>query len=327
MNYIYRMNTIFCLNIISDKSPPSEFLLFKFGENPTYHIGGQEETIHFSEMDAYRFLANNHNKKVMIDYDHGSLMEYSPNPAETSKAAGFGVLRLKDDGLYLCDIEWTAPAAEKLKNGEFLYVSPAYETKDGEMERFINVALTNMPALINNAEILNNRGKTMADEKEIVELKAQLKAMELAMKAKDQALEAVEAQKQEVEVAGMVDEAIEAGKLGKAERAEYVQFGADYGVARLSGLLGKLKAKLPTKLNVVEKQEVEAPAEEVEELSKTKQAILRYLSAPGVDVGPIIKNADDKAKYLNKLADPKKTIESSRFFNGWGFRGLGGIKK
>src|SRR6266568_5120670 len=240
------MNTIYCLNIIEDKTPPDEFLLFKFGENPSYHFGTGEEDIMFSPQDAYKFLANNKNKKVMVDYDHGSLMTNSPNPSETSKAAGFGYLKLKDDGLYLTNIEWTPPAADKLKNGEFQYMSPAYEQNEhGEMDRFINVALTNLPALQNNAEILNQRGKTMADKNREQELEAELEAMKLSQKKMMAQFEAMTQAQELNDIKAVVVEAVQLGQVGKAEEVEYSDYGVKYGKEALVKMLSKLPKQLP----------------------------------------------------------------------------------
>lgn len=319
---------IYCLNAIAEKNPPKEFPLFKFGENPAYHFGMGEQNIEFTQTDAYKFLANNKNKKIMIDYDHGSLMMNSPNPAETSKAAGFGYLSLRDDGLYLTNIEWNPPAIDKLKNGEFRYVSPAYETNsDGEMERFINVALTNLPALQNNAEILNTRGKQMADEKEMQELKAELAATKLSLKQAEAVAKQAEQVQKHAAVEKAVDEAVKLGKFGNADRQEYLDFGNEFGVEKLNSLIAKLSRKLPA----IEKHgyvqptaEVAQPQGEVDMGNLNPErldTILRALSAKGTDgVSPLIKSEEDKIKFLNKLADPKKTIEGSRFFNGWGDR-------
>ena len=127
---------------LSDRTPPKEQKLFSYGSNDTMkgnfiltRTGAQEV------MARYR----HHAVDLMLDYEHHSLSENAT--PEQKKASGWGDLELREDGLHLVNIRWTPQAETYLKNGEFRYLSPAFNVNDdGEIVELINVALTNLPA-------------------------------------------------------------------------------------------------------------------------------------------------------------------------------------
>lgn len=125
-----------------DKTPPSEARLFTFGVNDT--TKGKfvlDRSAALEVMSRYK----EHQVDLMLDYEHHSL---DPNAIpEQKKASGWGSLEVRDDGLWLVDIKWTPVAAEYLKNGEFRYLSPAFNVDDdNRIIELVNVALTNLPA-------------------------------------------------------------------------------------------------------------------------------------------------------------------------------------
>jgi Mu-like prophage I protein len=130
------------ITLAGDRNPPTEAKLFSFGVNDTMkgkfvltRDGAQQVMMRHSE----------HGVDLMLDFEHHSLSkEATP---EQQKASGWGDLEVRDDGLYLVNIRWTPKAAEYLKNGEFRYLSPAFNVDDeNHIIELVNVALTNLPA-------------------------------------------------------------------------------------------------------------------------------------------------------------------------------------
>ncbi len=133
-----------------DREPPKEAKLFTFGTNETLK-GDFVLTRNGAEELMLRYKA--WGVKVMLDYEH---MSHSPSATpEQKKAAGRGDLELRDDGLYLVNIAWTSQAEEFLRNAEYMYLSPAFKLNDaGEIVELINVALVNMPATIDQEQLV-----------------------------------------------------------------------------------------------------------------------------------------------------------------------------
>ena len=84
---------------------------------------------------------------IVVDYDHQALAVMEPKSGKTAKAAGWvkGV-EVRDDGIW-ADIEWTAAAAEAIRNKEYRYLSPVvpHDAK-GNVKMILGVSLTNVPA-------------------------------------------------------------------------------------------------------------------------------------------------------------------------------------
>lgn len=95
-----------------------------------------------------RTLAYVAGTEVMVDYDHQSAFGVQPGVGGTAKAAGwFKAFEVRDDGIY-GQVQWTAAAAQAIRNLEYRYLSPLFSTfKDGRVGRIDNVALVNQPAL------------------------------------------------------------------------------------------------------------------------------------------------------------------------------------
>jgi len=80
-------------------------------------------------------LAHLGRTEMMVDYDH-----------QTSKAAGWvKELRASPVGI-MARIEWTAAAKAAIEAGEYRYLSP-YFTGEKAVQKILNIALVNMPAL------------------------------------------------------------------------------------------------------------------------------------------------------------------------------------
>lgn len=128
---------------LSDRVPPREFRLFRAGENET-----TKGTFLFDDRSAQAVMAQYraHGIDLMVDYDHASL-DVGVDPALSGRAAGWFELEVRDGELWAVNVRWTPAAAAALADGEWRFMSPAFEV-DEEMRvvRVLNVAITNMPA-------------------------------------------------------------------------------------------------------------------------------------------------------------------------------------
>lgn len=132
--------------------PPREFRLFTKGINrSTKGDWNFDDQAAKSVMARFKLL----NHRCTIDYDHGMLMQNSPNPAQTAKSAGDFVVELREDGsLWAGSVMWTPAAYEAIANGEWRFVSPAFDRdKDGRPVWLINCAIVNCPALFGAPEL------------------------------------------------------------------------------------------------------------------------------------------------------------------------------
>jgi phage I-like protein len=85
---------------------------------------------------------------LVLDYDHAT--DLAAPEGRPAPAAGWLKQFKVESGAIFARIEWTADAAEAVKEKKYRYVSPVFEhSKDGKVERILRAALTNNPALIN----------------------------------------------------------------------------------------------------------------------------------------------------------------------------------
>lgn len=85
-------------------------------------------------------------KGLVLDYDHST--DFAAPEGRPAPAAGWIKRFQVRDGAIFAQIEWTADAAEAIKEKKWRYVSPVFEhDKEGRVERILRAALTNNPAL------------------------------------------------------------------------------------------------------------------------------------------------------------------------------------
>ena len=85
---------------------------------------------------------------LVLDYDHST--DLAAPEGRPAPAAGWLKQFKVENGAIFARIEWTADAAEAVKEKKYRYVSPVFEhSKNGTVERILRAALTNNPALIN----------------------------------------------------------------------------------------------------------------------------------------------------------------------------------
>lgn len=135
----------FVLAILKEMSgTPAEFQVLPAGK---IEVHG-DEPAYLDEESAVKIIAayKSRGNDMVIDYEHQSLADVQ------SPAAGW----IKDlvwkgaEGLWAV-VEWTAKAAEYLKNREYRYFSPVMlvGAVDRKVALLVNVALTNNPAMNN----------------------------------------------------------------------------------------------------------------------------------------------------------------------------------
>ncbi len=129
--------------VVTGDAPPSEFQIFAAGQIET-----TKGTFTFDALAASKVMAEYeaHGIDLMIDYDHASLSSLTLDPAQSSKAAGWFNIELRNGALWAVNVRWTPPAAEALARKEWRFMSPAFATDDGKITGLLNVAITNLPA-------------------------------------------------------------------------------------------------------------------------------------------------------------------------------------
>jgi len=147
---------------------PTAFRIWSAGANATdmgRHV--------FSETSAALLMSTQAKRgnKFSIDVDHLSLNDTAP--PESRKAVGWHRLAVRQSvngpELWAVDVEWTDAVKAGLEKNppEWRYFSPAYHiAKDGEIDQYINTALTNNPAT-HDVTALASMVRTSMDYKEM----------------------------------------------------------------------------------------------------------------------------------------------------------------
>ena len=138
------MSNQVCLNIALTREPPTEFRLFKRGDNET-----SKGLFVFDDASAISVLAAfaaHGLDKLPIDYDH-KMLRAASGP-EGGKAAGWFLPAVRNGELWATQVTWTPAAAQAIRDAEFRFVSPAAFHSDGHIDELINVAITNLPATV-----------------------------------------------------------------------------------------------------------------------------------------------------------------------------------
>ncbi|WP_170122053.1 phage protease [Breoghania corrubedonensis] len=87
--------------------------------------------------------------EIMVDYDHQSVFASVPGVGGIAPAAGWiKEFQVRADGIW-GRVEWTAAAAQRIRAGEYRYLSPVYHHSKttGQLGPIVCVALTNTPNL------------------------------------------------------------------------------------------------------------------------------------------------------------------------------------
>jgi hypothetical protein len=142
------------LNELSDVSElPSEFRIFKAGENPS-----TKGSVWFDARSAKLVMgqARAHDVDHIIDLEHRSIRDQENGAPLDTDARGYYRPKMKGQDLWATGVSWTDDGAERLRSRRQRYTSPAFWTEwdrrlnggqGGErVTELINVALCSMPA-------------------------------------------------------------------------------------------------------------------------------------------------------------------------------------
>lgn len=127
-------------------SPPTEFRIWKFGENDT--LAGP---VVLDDKSAKKVIEafSTHGVDLAIDYEHQTFgAEKNGKPAP---AAGWFKPEVREDGLYAASVQWTDEASGYLKSRQYRYFSPTaiIDAKSRKPVKLMPMALTNWPATKN----------------------------------------------------------------------------------------------------------------------------------------------------------------------------------
>lgn len=149
------LSRILCSDV-AGATPPTEFRIFKAGENPTTKgVFLFDEAAAQSVMVAYQAQG----VECMIDLEHQALGD--ANRADSADARGWFKLELRGGDLWATGVRWTADGARRLSEKTQRYTSPAFLADEhGQISELINVALVAMPATHQAAPLVaaNKRG-------------------------------------------------------------------------------------------------------------------------------------------------------------------------
>ena len=141
----------------ADGKAPTEFRIFANGVNTS-----DKGDFVFDETAAKSVMAAFGKKgaHLTMDYEHQAFNSASNGqPAPNSAKAWTPEVRLDASGkpeLWATNVQWTDKAAAMIAAGEYNHFSPAFEAipKTMRVERIVNMALTNIPALDNQAPLI-----------------------------------------------------------------------------------------------------------------------------------------------------------------------------
>lgn len=135
--------------VVTANAPlPTEFRLFKLGENPT---SKGVFTLTPESAAACMTAYQTEGVRLIVDLNHDSLNESAlALRPDASDARGWFSLELRADGLWAANVDWTPDGERRLREKTQAYISPAFEhTEDGIVMAIANAALCSMPATYN----------------------------------------------------------------------------------------------------------------------------------------------------------------------------------
>lgn len=166
---------------------------------------------------------------LVIDYEHQTL--FAEKNGQPAPAAGWFAgrsLEWRDGrGLFATALEWTPPAAARIANGEYRYISPVfeYDRASGEVLDIRMAALTNNPGLTGMAAVALTALNDLSTPEDTMNetLKKLLGAIGLAEDAGEaDALAAVAALKAKAESADGLSTQVAALKAANPDPAKFV---------------------------------------------------------------------------------------------------------
>jgi len=164
------------LPVLADKTPVTEFVIFKPGVNESDY-----GPVTFDEIAAAFIMQNRAQKAnpLKFDYNHGMALRYAT--AEQGKSAGDFDIEVRDGALLAVGCMWTQEAYGRIKGGEYSLFSPWFDyidTEDGIRRPFAlhNVAILNLAGLDGVQQIAAGAAATTTQETVMNE--AEIKALQ-----------------------------------------------------------------------------------------------------------------------------------------------------
>ena len=256
----------------ADGKLPTEFRLLESGKTKTTKGDILCDASHAA--GALTQLAQDGRDLLPIDYDHDMVSMLGSN----KKAAGWFKLAARDGALWATEVTWTPAAAKALSEREYRYFSPALLRDDkGFVTRIINVALTNLPATLNQAALVASENDTM-DPEELAAENEKLKADHATLLAAVTAIQTELAAEKAKVAAADADKA-------KAAKADFI--------AKLSQD-GKLSPALHNWAMGQDMSVLEAFAKDAPVQTVASAAAVVTPKAPTADSGATILSEDEK---------------------------------
>lgn len=181
----------------------------------------------------------------VIDYEHNSL-----NSTENPAAGWIKSLEIRENALF-ANVAWNKKAKEFIKNGEYKYLSPAFQMHYKDPRSGVDcgvflhsVALTNTPFLDSLGEVRANlnpfkKGETM-DKEKLEALEAENKALKEQLKVAQESLGKVNEQM----ACSLVDSAFVACKITEGQK----EWALSYAKRDLEGFTKFLETTQPQAL-------------------------------------------------------------------------------
>jgi phage I-like protein len=152
------------LDVGEGEALPSEFRLFKFGENPTskgVFILTPESAA--ACMAQYKLEGT----RQIVDLEHDSLNnEARIARSDAADARALYSLELRADGIWATNVVWNPDGERRLREKTQPYISPAFHHDDsGVVWAIVNAAMCSMPATYNALPLVAaSRGATGAPD-------------------------------------------------------------------------------------------------------------------------------------------------------------------
>lgn len=151
--YVVRL-VVHATAIDAGDAPPSEFRIFRAGENAMPQACGAEGTsgvFLFTERSAAKIMDEFRRGGVdmMIDLNHESTDEISAR-ADSKDARGWFKLEVRAGELWAVDVRWTPDGERRLAERTQRYISPTFgaDRKTGEIVGLVACALVARPATL-----------------------------------------------------------------------------------------------------------------------------------------------------------------------------------
>lgn len=160
------------IEFVADSPLPSEFLLFRAGDNPS-----TKGSVWFDDVSAEMILeeATRYANQYAIDLNHYMVRPRAIDPLSTDQdAMGYHDLAVRNGELWAVNVTWTSEGERRVRSRLQRYTSPAFITHTDDEGRdhvvaYMNVAICSRPAtydlqpLVATADVPTLDGRTESE--------------------------------------------------------------------------------------------------------------------------------------------------------------------